>query len=53
MFIKKVTALKDKQLYNFLRILNVSIPNKSFEKINPDTLLLINQERKLIEVGLN
>ena len=53
MFRKKGTALNDKQLDNFLRMLNVSIPQKSFEKINPDNLLLINQERKLIEVGLN
>jgi len=53
MFRKKGTALKDKQLDNFLRMLNVSIPNKCFEQINPDTLLIINQERKLIEVGLN
>ena len=52
MFRKKGAALKDKQLDNFLRMLNVAIPHKSFEKINPDNLLLINQERKLIEVGL-
>ena len=53
MFIKKGKALKDQQLSNFLRMLNVSIPNKSFDQINSDVLLLINQERKLIEVGLN
>ena len=53
MFRKKGTSLKDKELDNFLRMLNVSIPNISFEQINPDTLLLINQERKLIEVGLS
>ena len=53
MFRKKGKALKDKQLSNFLRMLNVSIPMKSFDHINPDTLLLINQERKLLEVGLN
>jgi len=53
MFRKKGTALKDKELDNFLRMLNVSIPNNSFEQINPDTLLLINQERKLVEVGLS
>ena len=50
---KKGTALKEKQLDNFLRMLNVAIPHKSFEKIYPDNLLLINQDRKLIEVGLN
>ena len=53
MFRKKGKALKDLQLSNFLRMLNVSIPNKSFDQISPDVLLLINQERKLIEVGLN
>ena len=53
MFRKKGKSLKDLQLSNFLRMLNVSIPKKSFDQINPDVLLLINQERKLIEVGLN
>ena len=53
MFLKKGNALKEKKLDNFLRMLNVSIPHKSFDEINSDVLLLINQERKLIEVGLN
>ena len=34
-------------------MLNVSIPKKSFDEVNADVLFLINQERKLIEVGLN
>ena len=53
MFLKKGNALKDEKLSNFLRMLNVSIPHKSFDEINSDVLLLINQERKLLEVGLN
>ena len=53
MFLKKGNALKDEKLSNFLIILNVSIPHKSFDEINSDVLLLINQERKLLEVGLN
>ena len=50
---KKGHALKDKKLSDFLRMLNVSIPIKSFDQINSDILLLINQKRKLIKVGLN
>ncbi len=53
MFIKRGSALQDENLFNFLRMLNVSIPHKSFDKINSDILLLINQERKIINVGLN
>ena len=37
----------------FLRMLNVSIPHKSFDEINSDVLLLIDQDRKLINVGIN
>ena len=50
---KKGHALKDKKLSDFLRMLNVSIPLKSFDLIRSDILLLINQKRKLIKVGLN
>ena len=53
MFTKKGSALVDKKLSDFLRMLNVSIPHESFDNINSDVLLLINQERKLINVGLN
>jgi len=49
---KKGNALKDLQLSNFLRMLNVSIPKKSFDEVNADVLFLIDQDRKLIEVGL-
>ena len=53
MLINKGSALKEKKLLNFIRMLNVSIPHKSFDDINSDVLLLINQQRKLIKVGLN
>ena len=53
MFLQKGNALKDEKLSNFLRMLNVSIPHKSFEVLKSYALLLIDQERKLIEAGLN
>ena len=53
MFLLKGNALKDKKLSNFLRMLNVSIPHKSFDLMNSYALLIIDQERKLIEAGLN
>ncbi len=53
MQLKSGSSLKDDNLRNFLRMLNVSIPHKSFDDINSDVLLMINQERKLIRVGLN
>ena len=53
MFLQKGKALKDEKLSNFLRMLNVSIPIKSFDLINSYSLLLINQERNLIEARLN
>ena len=53
MHVKTGSSLKDDNLNNFLRMLNVSIPHESFDDINSDVLLMINQERKLIRVGLN
>ena len=53
MFLHKGNALQDKNLSNFLRMLNVSIPRKSFDFINSYALLLIDQERNLVEAGLN
>ena len=53
MFLKKGNALQDVKLSNFLRMLNVSIPHQSFAEINSYALLLIDQERKLVEAGLN
>ena len=34
-------------------VLNVSIPHKSFDVIESYALLLIDQERNLVEAGLN
>ena len=34
MFLKRGNALKDENLSNFLRMLNVSIPHQSFEVLN-------------------
>jgi D-glycerate 3-kinase len=53
MFLKKGKALLDQKLSDFLRMLNVSIPHESFADINSYALLLIDQERKLVEAGLN
>ena len=53
MFLLKGNALQDEKLSNFLRMLNVSIPHKSFDDINSYALLLIDQERNLVESGLN
>jgi len=53
MFLKKGNALRDEKLSNFLRMLNVSIPQKSFDLINSYALLLIDQERNLVESRLN
>ena len=53
MFLQKGSALQNEKLSNFLRMLNVAIPSKSFEVINSYALLLIDQERNLVEAGLN
>ena len=53
MLLKKGNALQDEKLSHFLRMLNVSIPRKSFDFIDAYALLLIDQERNLIEAGLN
>jgi len=53
MFLQKGNALQDEKLSNFLRMLNVSIPHKSFDDLNSYALLLIDQERNLVEAGLN
>ena len=53
MFLQKGNALKDENLSNFLRMLNVSIPHKSFDVLNSYALLLIDQQRKLVQAGLN
>ena len=53
MLLKKGNALQDEKLSNFLRMLNVSIPHKCFDYINSYALLLIDQERNLVESRLN
>ena len=53
MFLQKGNALNDEKLSNFLRMLNVSIPYESFDNIESYALLLIDQERNLVEAGLN
>ena len=53
MFLKKGNALQDEKLSNFLRMLNVSIPQECFDDINSYALLLIDQERNLVESGLS
>ena len=52
MFLQKGNALQDENLSNFLRMLNVSIPHESFDIIKSYALLLIDQERNLVESGL-
>ena len=51
--LEKGNALQDEKLSNFLRMLNVSIPPKSFDVLNSYALLLIDQDRNLIKAGLN
>ena len=53
MLLQKGNALKDEKLFNFLRMLNVSIPHRSFDNINSYALLLIDQDRNLVETTLN
>ena len=45
MFLQKGNALQDEKLSNFLRMLNVSLPQKCFDEINSYALLLIDHER--------
>ena len=52
MLLEKGNALRDERLSNFWRMLNVSIPHESFDKIKSYALLLIDQERNLVESGL-
>ena len=49
----KGNALVDSQLTNFLRMLNCSIPQKSFNEINSKYMILLNKDRELISVSLN
>ena len=49
----KGNALVGNQLTNFLRMLNCSIPQKSFNEINSKYLIILNKNRELINVSLN
>ena len=49
----KGNALVDKQLINFLRMLNCSIPQQSFNEINAKYIITLNKKRELISVDLN
>ncbi len=49
----KGNALVDNQLTNFLRMLNCSIPQESFNEINSKYIILLNKNRELISVSLN
>ena len=53
MLLQKGNALQDEKLSNFLRMLNVSIPHKCFDFIISYALLLIDQDRNLVDAGLN
>ena len=53
MFKIKGNALVDNQLTNFLRMLNCSIPQESFNEINSKYLIILNKNRELISVSLN
>ncbi len=49
----KGKALVDNQLKNFLRMLNSSIPQESFNEINSNYMIKLNKNRELISVALN
>ena len=53
MFLQKGSSLQNKQLSNFLRMLSVSIPHECFDVLNSYALLLIDQQRNLVNAGLN
>ena len=53
MLLNKGNALHDEKLSNFLRMLNVSIPQKCFDFIDSYALLLIDQKRNIVESRLN
>jgi len=49
----KGNALVDDQLTNFLRMLNCSIPQESFNKIKSKYRIILNENRELLSVSLN
>ncbi len=50
---KKGSALVDDNLRKFLRMLNTSIPQYSFNKINSTSIIILDKQRNLMWVGLN
>ena len=53
MFLKRGVSLSEENLVSFIRMLNVALPQNSFDKIKSDFLFIINQDRKLISLSLN
>ena len=53
MFKIKGSSLKEQNLINFLRMLSHCIPQKSFDLIHSNVLVVINQNRKLLKVSTN
>ena len=49
----KGSSLKGQKLIDFLRMLNYCIPQKSFDLINSNVLVIINKNRELIKVSIN
>ena len=49
----KGNALIGNQLRNFIRMLNSSIPQDSFNEINSKYLIILDKNREIISVGLN
>jgi len=49
----KGKALVDKQLTNFIRMLNCSIPQESFNEINSKYMIMLNKNRDVLNVSLN
>ena len=43
----KGSGLKDKNLTDFIRMVQTSIPQQSFSSINSDTTIGINQDRRI------
>ena len=50
---KKGVSLSEENLMNFLRMLNVSLPQQSFEKVKSDFILSIDQQRNLTSLTIN
>tara|TARA_Y100001978_G_scaffold192510_1_gene197668 strand:+ start:312 stop:1253 length:942 start_codon:yes stop_codon:yes gene_type:complete len=53
MFRIKGSSLRDQRLFDFLKMLTNCLPHKSFDLINSNVLVVINKNRKLINVSIN